>query len=281
MTVRLLYPIVSFQYFSSVDDGTTPPAPAQGNGMRAPPDYPPSGSSSTASRSEHNNNYPAKIVEVKRIMVVKDGEDVTLECRATGQPLTKNTVVWRRKNFQMDDRFELLTEVGRAILSIASARPQDSGIYQCVAYNGIGEEHVEQTFLDVMSQSAAQALDAPPEQGTGVRPRTQKRPSLSVHTNSNALSPKKNRKGWPMPIFRNGCFLCHICVDESKSGMKRTFGKGGKKGLQCRTCSYFVWEDTLILDLAKFVHTCLNKYVFLLPFLSVLEFLFLCRSVVE
>lgn len=72
-----------------------------------------------------------------------------MECRATGNPLTQTTVKWRREGFDMDSRTEQSYDVGVAFLTVKAVNRADTGAFECVASNGIGEETVEKTWLVV------------------------------------------------------------------------------------------------------------------------------------
>lgn len=86
--------------------------------------------------------------------MVSEGSDADLECRATGNPLTTSTVSWRRAGFDMQERTVLTTGIGVAYLSVKAITRNDTGSFECVANNGIGEESIERTWLVVKCKSS-------------------------------------------------------------------------------------------------------------------------------
>ena len=104
---------------------------------------------------------PAAIVETKSVVMVSEGSDANLECRAVGNPLTTTTVSWRRAGFDMDGRTEQSTGIGTAYLSVSSVTRNDTGPFECVANNGIGGESIERTWLVVKCKVSSCANSAP------------------------------------------------------------------------------------------------------------------------
>lgn len=85
--------------------------------------------------------------------MVSEGSDADLECRASGNPLTTTTVSWRRAGFDMEERTVQTTGIGVAYLSVKAITRNDTGSFECVANNGIGEESIERTWLVVKCKS--------------------------------------------------------------------------------------------------------------------------------
>ncbi|XP_022803747.1 peroxidasin homolog [Stylophora pistillata] len=82
-------------------------------------------------------NYPAQITDISINQTVQLGKNVTLCCRAMGNPVP--TISWTHKN-----------NVGkRTELHFDSARFGDQGWYKCTAQNGIGSPATARTYLDV------------------------------------------------------------------------------------------------------------------------------------
>jgi hypothetical protein len=81
--------------------------------------------------------------------MVNEGSDAELECRAAGNPLTMATVSWRRAGFDMEGRTTQTLGVGVAYLTVKEITRNDTGAFECVANNGIGEESIEKTWLIV------------------------------------------------------------------------------------------------------------------------------------
>ncbi|XP_046635770.1 synaptogenesis protein syg-2-like isoform X3 [Daphnia pulicaria] len=96
-----------------------------------------------------NVQYPASIVQTRSTVMVNEGSDAELECRAAGNPLTMATVSWRRAGFDMEGRTTQTLGVGVAYLTVKEITRNDTGAFECVANNGIGEESIEKTWLIV------------------------------------------------------------------------------------------------------------------------------------
>lgn len=92
---------------------------------------------------------PASIVQSRSTVMVNEGSDAEFECRAAGNPLTTTTVSWRRAGFDMDGRTSQTPGVGVAYLLVREITRNDTGAFECVANNGIGQESIEQTWLVV------------------------------------------------------------------------------------------------------------------------------------
>ena len=89
----------------------------------------------------------ASIVDPQDKVTVDEGGDALLECRATGNPLTTTTVHWRREGFNMETRTEQTSDVGVAYLTVKQVTRDDTGAFECVASNGIGQESVAKTWI--------------------------------------------------------------------------------------------------------------------------------------
>jgi len=79
--------------------------------------------------------------------MVREGSDASLECQATGNPLTATMVTWRRAGFDMEGRTIMSSAPGMASLYVKNISRNDTGAFECVANNGIGGESVEKTWL--------------------------------------------------------------------------------------------------------------------------------------
>ncbi|PFX11518.1 lachesin-like [Stylophora pistillata] len=87
-------------------------------------------------------NYPAQITDISINQTVQLGKNVTLCCRAVGNPVP--TISWTHKN-----------NVGsRSKLHVDSARFGDQGWYKCTAQNGIGSLATAGTYLDVAERAS-------------------------------------------------------------------------------------------------------------------------------
>ena len=96
---------------------------------------------------------PASIVQARSTVMVNEGSDAEFECRAAGNPLTLTTVSWRRAGFDMEGRTTQTPGVGVAYLFVKEITRNDTGAFECVANNGIGQESIEQTWLVVKCKS--------------------------------------------------------------------------------------------------------------------------------
>ncbi|XP_022238998.1 nephrin-like [Limulus polyphemus] len=95
-----------------------------------------------------NIQYRASITKVTEVTVVDQNANAYLECVADANPLTDNIITWRRDDFNMSRTKESL-EGGRSFLTIYNVSPEDSGVFECVAYNNVGEEDVKASSLVV------------------------------------------------------------------------------------------------------------------------------------
>ncbi|GFX09894.1 histone-lysine N-methyltransferase SETMAR [Trichonephila clavipes] len=92
---------------------------------------------------------PAAVTTVTRSAALGEGENATFECAAIGNPMRSDVIRWRREGFDMVHKTHEKLEWGRAYLTIVNVSRQDSGVFECVAYNGIGSEAVAKAQLIV------------------------------------------------------------------------------------------------------------------------------------
>lgn len=93
----------------------------------------------------------ASIVAISESVIVDQGDEATLSCTADGNPLTDDTITWKRDN--MED-FEVRTTVtydknGTSYLKINDVTREDLGNFQCVADNGVGNSSTRDVMLIV------------------------------------------------------------------------------------------------------------------------------------
>ncbi|GFT02554.1 nephrin [Nephila pilipes] len=93
--------------------------------------------------------YPAAVTTVTRSAALGEGENATFECAAIGNPMRSDVIKWRREGFDMVHKSHEKLEWGRAYLTIVNVSRQDSGVFECVAFNGIGSEAVAKAQLIV------------------------------------------------------------------------------------------------------------------------------------
>ncbi|XP_022803692.1 uncharacterized protein LOC111341014 isoform X2 [Stylophora pistillata] len=92
--------------------------------------------------------FPPSITSVQCPSALTEGDNVKLVCNFTGNPLP--SVVWNRANTR-----ETLSN--REILFIEDIKRSDSGRYECLAWNGIGNNSRE--FCEVDVNYPAQIMD--------------------------------------------------------------------------------------------------------------------------
>ncbi|XP_076321284.1 nephrin-like isoform X2 [Tachypleus tridentatus] len=106
-----------------------------------------------------NVQYPASITKVTEVTVVDQNANAYLECVADANPLTDNIITWRRDDFNMS-RTKQSLEGGRSFLTIYNVSPEDVGVFECLAYNNIGEEDIKTSIL-VVKQKPTVARSPP------------------------------------------------------------------------------------------------------------------------
>lgn len=83
-----------------------------------------------------------KVREFDRKYVVVQGQDFSLACEATGDP--RPTVVWSISGGDLPSNVQ---QSGN-IIRILNARPENSGVYVCVAESGGGSDQAA-TIIEV------------------------------------------------------------------------------------------------------------------------------------
>ncbi|XP_053408375.1 nephrin-like isoform X2 [Mercenaria mercenaria] len=100
--------------------------------------------------------YPAEIYEANPI-TTDAGTSIELKCLVRGNPMVPNMVTWKRDEFDMTRALPSYEE-GVGTLLIENVEKTDSGIFTCIAQNGIGsavEHTVELTvrFVPVIDKA--------------------------------------------------------------------------------------------------------------------------------
>ncbi|XP_076334049.1 nephrin-like [Tachypleus tridentatus] len=93
--------------------------------------------------------YPATILNLTQNHVLKEGEKFILECWIDANPITHDTVTWRRRGLNTVLESKSLSP-GKFLLEIDKITRTNSGEYECVAFNGIGQHDVERVQISVM-----------------------------------------------------------------------------------------------------------------------------------
>ncbi|XP_042902394.1 nephrin isoform X3 [Parasteatoda tepidariorum] len=83
--------------------------------------------------------YSASITMATENALVDQGSNAFLECQVDANPLSDDVIGWQRPNFDMS-RTRQSIENGRSYLIINNVTKDDSGVFLCVADNGIGNE---------------------------------------------------------------------------------------------------------------------------------------------
>ena len=76
-----------------------------------------------------------------------EGENVTLHCNATGYPLP--TLSWTKDGSDISNNPRISFSTGKKQLAITKASRVDSGAYQCVATNSLGNDTSKSAVVDV------------------------------------------------------------------------------------------------------------------------------------
>ncbi|KAG8196719.1 hypothetical protein JTE90_023227 [Oedothorax gibbosus] len=92
--------------------------------------------------------YAASISMATEHALVDQGSNAFLECQVDANPLSDDVIRWERTNFDMS-RTRSSIENGRSYLIINNVTREDSGVFLCVADNGIGNEAQKASTLVV------------------------------------------------------------------------------------------------------------------------------------
>ncbi|XP_013792779.1 synaptogenesis protein syg-2-like, partial [Limulus polyphemus] len=95
-----------------------------------------------------NVQYPSFITKLSEITLVDRGASVDIECVVDANPVTDNIISWRRNHYEMN-RTKQSFEDGRSLLTIYDVSWEDSGVFECIADNGIGEKNLKKAYLVV------------------------------------------------------------------------------------------------------------------------------------
>lgn len=84
-------------------------------------------------------------------MIVNPNEDATLSCTADGNPLSDDTITWKRDDFpDFDARTSVMYDKnGTSYLRITDVTRDDLGGFQCIANNGVGNSTNKEVMLIV------------------------------------------------------------------------------------------------------------------------------------
>lgn len=118
-----------------------------------------------------NIQYGAVVKAVTETVIVDAGSNAQLECDVDAKPFNDDSVSWRRPGFDMSRTRQMIKEDMRSVFTVYNVSREDSGPFDCVAHNGIGEEAVKTANLIVkfrpeIDQSPPQLKAAGNEGGT-------------------------------------------------------------------------------------------------------------------
>jgi len=84
----------------------------------------------------------AQITRVSQNVLADKDADAKLECVVNANPLDASHITWSRDGYNMSrTQTEFDATGSRSVLIIPSVVKEDSGLFVCVADNGIGESH--------------------------------------------------------------------------------------------------------------------------------------------
>ncbi|CAH1372536.1 unnamed protein product [Tenebrio molitor] len=95
--------------------------------------------------------YAATIVATSENVIVNPNEDATLSCTADGNPLSDDTITWKRDDFpDFDARTSVMYDKnGTSYLRITDVTRDDLGNFQCTVTNGVGNVTTKEVMLIV------------------------------------------------------------------------------------------------------------------------------------
>ncbi|GFY74850.1 hypothetical protein TNIN_479131 [Trichonephila inaurata madagascariensis] len=85
------------------------------------------------------------------MVVVAEGDNAYFECSISANPITPDMIRWSTKGGNVILREnQQFTENGRSLLTLFNVTKQDSGTFECEAYNGILDPDVKTAKLVVL-----------------------------------------------------------------------------------------------------------------------------------
>lgn len=96
---------------------------------------------------------PAEVLSIPAQTILDQGQTMSVTCTVGANPLVgvNDLITWTRPGYEFDSRSTVAAgdEPGQSTLSISDVQRTDSGIFECRASNGIGQESVGKTKLVV------------------------------------------------------------------------------------------------------------------------------------
>lgn len=109
-----------------------------------------------------NVQYGAVIKAVTETVIVDAGSNAQLECDVDAKPFNDDTVSWRRPGFDMSRTRQMIKDDMRSIFTVYNVSREDSGPFDCVARNGIGEGEAVKT-ANLIVKFRPEIDQAPPQ----------------------------------------------------------------------------------------------------------------------
>ncbi|GFR27850.1 uncharacterized protein TNCT_254851 [Trichonephila clavata] len=102
--------------------------------------------------------YPAVIFNITESIEIAEGESAQLECSADGNPLSEDTLTWRRQDSSGTPLVSINSEPGHSILTVSNVTRKDAHVLECVADNGVGPPSVRAAHLIVLCKYCMQLI---------------------------------------------------------------------------------------------------------------------------
>lgn len=109
-----------------------------------------------------NVQYGAVIKAVTETVIVDAGSNAQLECDVDAKPFNDDTVSWRRPGFDMSRTRQMIKDDMRSIFTVYNVSREDSGPFDCIARNGIGEGEAVKT-ANLIVKFRPEIDQAPPQ----------------------------------------------------------------------------------------------------------------------
>ncbi|KAL3284555.1 hypothetical protein HHI36_018712 [Cryptolaemus montrouzieri] len=94
-------------------------------------------------------HYPATIVATSENVIANAKEDATLSCSAEGNPLSDDSIVWKRDDFaDFNARTSIMYDKnGTSYLRITGVTREDLGNFECIVNNGVGNNATSKNVM--------------------------------------------------------------------------------------------------------------------------------------
>ena len=99
-------------------------------------------------------SVPANITEIRGEQTVHEGGNLLLTCEASGEP--EPNITWTKEKRGNQGNIDVLP-VGK-VLNITKISRNDSGTFNCTAYNGFGEADSQTVHVNVTCEYALKKL---------------------------------------------------------------------------------------------------------------------------